>query len=63
MFFDISKFYLLLLYSACPTPSITYFNFAVYCFRQPVKCVPKQVKQILAEIRNWEEEEEEGDLS
>jgi hypothetical protein len=66
MFFDIPKFYLLLLYSACPTPSSTYFNSAVYCFRQLVKCVSKQVEQMLAEIRNWkeeEEEEEEGDLS
>ncbi len=57
-FFDIPQFYLLLLYPAYTTLSTTYFNSAVYCFRQLVEYA-KQVEQMMAEIWNWKE----GDLS
>src|ERR671916_3366264 len=42
-FFDILRFYLLLLYPTCQILSATYFNSAIYHFRQQlVKCLPSK---------------------
>jgi hypothetical protein len=64
MFFNILKFYLLLLlYSPCPILFTTYFNSAVYISESWLSGA-KQVEQVLllAEIRNWEEKEEEKEI-
>ncbi len=66
MFFDILRFYLLLLlYSTYQTLSATYFNSAVYNFRQQSwlsVCQASRVDKILlvVEIRNCKEEEQEA---
>ena len=64
MFFDILRFYLLLLYSTCQILSATYFNSAAYHFRQQSwlsVCQASRVEMLLVvEVRNWEEEEQEA---
>ncbi len=64
MFFDILRFYLLLLYSTYQTLSATYFNSAVYHFRQQSwlsVCQASRVEiLVVVEIRNWKEEEQEA---